>query len=506
MKSKIGINFGLELTEVTDLNPSFAAARVAIAYSGKNRNKSIISKEVFESAAPSICNIPLVGRYIPEENDFGAHDIRVIKNDDGEYSIENATIPFGVVPMDTTLEWKTVTEDDGTERDYLFCDVILWKRQYGYKCLVSQKRWNQSMEIGVNSYIVDNEGYCVIEDMYYEALCILGKNVTPCFESASVQLNLEKAVSDYAQQFSLMLDELKKLTPDLSFKGCFQKKDREEEKNKLNTEIRNQILTEFGKTLEDLTFEVTEDMTEEDFRAKLQAEATPVVKDQSFSATYRQKYEALENALSGEIKRDENGDTIEEITYFVSDFDDSYVFVTKYIWRPADFDKYFGRFSYTFDSESNTAEVSGEFEEMVWQLLTIEENEKLKKSRDAFEQMKKDFNEYKAKYTTPDSEVEKLREFQNGVLTAEHEAEVEAILDEFADLSENPEFVALAEKAYDFTDLDELREKCFAIRGKSVVITFGVKHVKKSSPKLPIKTGFSLDCPYADIVEKYEGL
>ena len=79
------------IREISDINPSFALAKVAIAYAGRNRNYTSISKEVFEKAIPSLFNCPLVGRYDPELDDFGSHDIRIVQTDDGGFEIVATT-------------------------------------------------------------------------------------------------------------------------------------------------------------------------------------------------------------------------------------------------------------------------------------------------------------------------------------------------------------------------------------------------------------------------------
>lgn len=53
-KTKIGINFELFFSKIEDINPSFARGKVRVAYTGRNRNMSDISKEVFEEAMPSL--------------------------------------------------------------------------------------------------------------------------------------------------------------------------------------------------------------------------------------------------------------------------------------------------------------------------------------------------------------------------------------------------------------------------------------------------------------------
>lgn len=496
---KIGLNFDLKFNEVTDLNPSFASARVSIAYPGRNQNKSDISKEVFEKAIKQIHNIPLVGRFIPEKNDFGSHDIRVVKGSSGDYTIENATVPFGVVPESSNIAWELVKEDDGTEREYLFCDVILWKRQFGYECLASQDTWHQSMEIGVNSYVVDNDGYCVIEDMYFEAFCILGNDVEPCFESASVQMKGEKAVSDYRNQFSLMLEELRNFSLD----NAVRHKSKKGEFS-LDEKVRDAILAEYQFALADLNFKIEEGMTEEAFRAKLDAMKAASKKEHSFSATYRQKRTALENALDPEIRHDADGNIVSEIYYWIEDFDDEYVFVNRNTWTSDDYKSSVGRFAYSYNESDNSATLTGKFEEMIVQWLTLDENEKLQQSRNAFELLQSEFAAYQADHATKESDVEELRRFKADRLCAEHRAKIDLVLAEFEDLSDNEEFSALTGdgKAYEFQDTEVLRKECFAIRGKNAPTKFA-KQNKKTWVKVPIGGSDPVQSRYGDLFDRY---
>lgn len=509
VNQKIGVNFDLKFEQAEDLNPSFAKAKVAIAYPGRNRNYSSISKETFEKALPSLLNIPLVGRYIPEDNDFGSHDIRVIRSDDGGYELVNATVPFGVVPSDAIMEWRVVAEPDGTEREYLFCDVLLWKRQYGYECLSAKDIWHQSMEIRVNSYVVDHDGYCVIEDMTFEALCILGDSVEPCFESASVQMGAAKAVSDYKAQFSQMLDELRQ------FGQIVQSK---EENNKLSEDMKTSILAEYALTLEALPFEVTEDMTEESFRVKLdemKAAAKPetapdgAFEAASFAATYNQKREAIRNTLDSEIKRDGAGKVIQETYYWLSDFDDHYAFVERDVWTADNHESSVGRLAYSFDEGSMTASLTGEFEEMVVQWLTLDEYAKLQQSRNAFELLQQEYEQYKAEYCTKESDVEALRQFKNSRTEQDHKDAIDSVLSEFEELSNNEEFATLAAKdedgnckAYAYASADDLRKDCYAIVGKTAAAKFAKQPAKKSV-KIPLHDIPEAKSPYGDLFEKF---
>ena len=514
-KQLIGVDFTLKFENIEDINPSFAKARIGIAYAGRNRNKSCIKKNVFEEAVPSLFYCPVVGRYDPDKDDFCGHDIRVARNDAGELEIVNATVPFGVVFADNGVALEEVVEADGTKHEYLFCNVILWKRQYGYERLASQNTWNQSMEIHVDRYVVDSDGYCDIEKMYFEALCILGDDVEPCFESASVQLASDTAVSSYRLQFSAMLDELRELPEFKDAKFDFERR----ENNLTFTEnVRDQILAEYGLSLDALSFEIPGEMTEDQFRAALDAmqnssEDDPVGAADfglSFSATYRQKREAIQNALEPVVVYDGNNKIISETCYWLSDFDDSYAYVERNYWAENDHECTNGRFQYAFNDADMTASITGEFEEMVMRWLTLEENEKLEQSRNAFELLSQEFDEYRSCHSVEDAEVDSLREFRAARLAADHREAVNIVLTEFEDLSENEEFIALTENeneaAYNFENVDALRNHCFMIRGKANV---PAKFSKKAAPGVVrvglTDTGTATNSRYGNLFDRFPG-
>ena len=506
----IGVNFTLKFENIEDINPSFARARVGIAYAGRNRNKSNIKKEVFEEAVPSLFYCPVVGRYDPDKDDFGGHDIRVVHNSDGELSIENATVPYGVVFADDGVAWETVTEADGTQRDYLFCNVILWKRQYGYERLASQSTWNQSMEIHVDRYVIDSDGYCVIEKMYFEALCILGNDVEPCFESASVQLASGAAVSSYRLQFSAMLEELRELPEFQHIKFEHTKFDSKKGgKNELSLteEVRDQVLAEFALTLDDLSFEITDEMTEEEFRAALEKmKAAGSGSDAVFSATYRQRLEALKNALPPVVVRNGDGEVVSETDYWIADFDDTYVFVERHTWTSEEHNCTYGRFQYSVSDDGQAASLTSEFEEMVMRWLTLEENAKLEQSRNAFEVLNAEYEEYKASHSTENSEVDTLRQFRTERLAGDHRDAINAVIAEFEDLSENEEFMALTanENAYHFEDAEALRKECYAIRGKaSAPVKFSKQ--KPGAVKVGLQNDDAVPSRYGTLFERYPG-
>ena len=206
---KLKLDFEMTIFDVVDLNKSFAAAKCLVCYTGRNRNYSDIGRQKIIDAIPSIKNIPVVGRYDVDKDDFGSHDVKVVNKKDG-IDIVNATIPFGVVP-ESANQWFETRIVDGEEKECFFTDVVLWKRQHGYEHIAKAGTISESMEIDVSEYMIDQDGYCIIDKFQFEALCLLGESVEPCFENACVQMYSNEIVSDFKLQFSEMLREFKEL-------------------------------------------------------------------------------------------------------------------------------------------------------------------------------------------------------------------------------------------------------------------------------------------------------
>ena len=67
-------------------------------------------------------------------------------------------------------------------------------------------------------------------------------------------------------------------------------------------------------------------------------------------------------------------------------------------------------------------------------------------------------------------EYKELKDFYNTRIEEDRMNEYDKILSEFSDLTGNEEFSAVLENKKGFESAEALREKCFAIRGKTVVV------------------------------------
>lgn len=195
----------LNVNSLCEVNRSFDKGVLKIAYHGKNRNGTYISKEAFENALPSLANVPVVTHYLRKDDELGGHDMELITGEDGKLYMVYVTEPVGVVPSSPNCWWEEVEETNGDVHEYLCVEVLLWKRQEAYKLIKESGVVGQSMEITINDGH-DGDGMYCIDSFIFTALCLLGDEHEPCFESASLNVF---GLSSFQAQYQEMLNEFK---------------------------------------------------------------------------------------------------------------------------------------------------------------------------------------------------------------------------------------------------------------------------------------------------------
>ena len=514
---KFNLDFGTSFSDFKDINPNFAIGKMRIAYAGRNRNKTEISKDVFEEAIPTMFNCPVVARYDREKNMFGGHDIEVVVSDNA-IKVVNATTPIGIVPYGAQWCWEEVTENDGQTRQYLCVEVLFWKRQEGYEHLVEIGSADQSMEVDFVDYHKDADGYYVAEKICFSAFCLL-EAVEPCFESASVELFSFRGEDEYKRQFALMLDDLRQYT-ESSKEGDEKMKEFKEDKE---LEVKDACNPDKKKKKcdDEEELEVKDACNPGKKKKKCDDEEELEVKDacnpgkkkkkcaaNEFSCTYVQKREAIQEALPCSVERNEDDEVVKTTDFWLCDFDDDYAFVEKYTWVREDCnsDREYGRMHYAFNDAELTAIIDGEFEKMVVTWVTEDEYATLMQDRENAKKYAEEFAAYKDTHSVENSEVEKLREYKMQKMASERESAVNELFAKFADLAENEEFKQFAaSEEIASMELSEIENKCFAIRGKSVEVKFSNNQDTKPI-KLPAITGYAHDDEgrlYGGLFEKF---
>lgn len=179
-----------------DISPLISSCEIKVLYLNENRNMSYITKDVAAEMAKSLRGSPIVGWYKEEKDDFRDHGEAIII-EDGEFLVNCNTKPYGFVSPDAKVWFQDFreTDDFGHEvtRTYLMTTGYLWTGQYPECQMVIDEGRPQSMELDEKtikgSWTTDFNSqmeFFIINDAIFSKLCILGEDVEPCFEGASV--------------------------------------------------------------------------------------------------------------------------------------------------------------------------------------------------------------------------------------------------------------------------------------------------------------------------------
>lgn len=202
------------------INPGISKCEIKVMYLGKNRNGSFIDKNTAIQMANSLPATPIVAAYNENKEDFGDHG-EVLHIEDGEIKFSCKTVPYGFVAPDAEV-WFQKFDDtnefgETTTREYMMTTGYLWTGQYPEldKCI--NQGQGQSMEIdNVDGHWTTDSNdveFFIINDAIFTKLCILGDDVEPCFEGASVTSPEVSEHFSYNKEFShtlfAMMNELK---------------------------------------------------------------------------------------------------------------------------------------------------------------------------------------------------------------------------------------------------------------------------------------------------------
>ena len=202
------------------INPGISKCEIKVLYLGKNRNGSFIDKNTAIQMANSLPATPIVAAYNENKEDFGDHG-EVLHIEDGEIKFSCKTVPYGFVAPDAEV-WFQKFDDtnefgETTTREYMMTTGYLWTGQYPEldKCI--NQGQGQSMEIdNVDGHWTKDSNdieFFIINDAIFTKLCILGDDVEPCFEGASVTSPEVSEHFSYNKEFShtlfAMMNELK---------------------------------------------------------------------------------------------------------------------------------------------------------------------------------------------------------------------------------------------------------------------------------------------------------
>lgn len=489
----VHLTFASSLLQLCENNSTFDSGVLRVAYHGKNRNRSSISKESFEKAIKSMRNCPVVAHYDRDTDSLGGHDVEVVGDGDGNFDIVNLTQPVGVVPESAKYWWENVEEDDGTIHEYLFTEVLLWKRQEAYKKLKEDGITAHSMEINVNEGHKE-DGVFVIDDFEFTAFTLIG--VTPCFEQSALELF---SLSAFKQQFSEMMQDYKET--------LINNGSSEEGHNQDNVPGINFEKGDVG-TLAEMEFEQIETVEEPEVQAQ-EIETEPVEEQEPASPEAADDY-ALNSNLEEEIMTAVRDiETVEYdwgkmSRYFCVDYDieanEVYVFDSVEDWR------LFG-FAYSMNGDNVEIDVESKRRKK-FVIADFDEGEQLNPLAGVFQMINDNANDAASKYAEATATIESMTEELNSLRefkqTAEYNAKVaniQEVLDKFTVLDGNEAFAKLVEESMNY-EPEELEDKCYALLGRTgLVQKFSSNN--EASPKIQIQREADPQEPYGGLFLEY---
>ena len=179
-----------------DINPLMSKCEIKVLYVGANRNHTFINQEVATEIGKTLRGAPIVGYYKNEKEDFSTHGEKVIIDDEG-IKFECQTVPYGFVSPDAPVWFQNFedTDDFGNVvvHKYLMTTGYLWTEQFPESSLPVNQGRPQSMQLSESSvqgrWETDPNtkmDFFIINDAIVQKICILGDDVEPCFEGASV--------------------------------------------------------------------------------------------------------------------------------------------------------------------------------------------------------------------------------------------------------------------------------------------------------------------------------
>lgn len=278
-KSEVNMIQGPEFINLQPLevNPLMQQCEIKVFYLGHNRNGSYINRETALEMAKTLRGTPIVAAFNKDKEDFGDHG-HVMHIEDGEVTFSVKTIPYGFVAPDAEVWFQNFTDTDefgnSVERTYMMTTGYLWSGQFEELTKVINEGQPQSMELDSSSlqghWATDNNlgvDFFIINDATFSKLCILGDNVEPCYEGASVtspevSKNFTKD-SDFQKTLFTMMNDLQTA---LNSKGGLDMSDNELNEN---VETVEETTEEFTEEVEE-TVETTNDTNTEEFTEEVE--------------------------------------------------------------------------------------------------------------------------------------------------------------------------------------------------------------------------------------------
>ena len=214
--TSISMNAPIEVIEVKPFNPLISKCKLKAFYVSDeaNRNGTVIDKETAKKIANSIPGSPIVGYYNESDQDFEGHK-QIFEIKDGKLIITPLTKPYGFVDLNAKVWFEKFLDDDEVEREYVVTEGYLWTGQFKEAQRIIDKGNNQSMELDDKTlkgfWSEDDKSSAqlfIINEAIISKFCILGEDVEPCFEGATITKIQFSFEDNFKEQLYSMMQQV----------------------------------------------------------------------------------------------------------------------------------------------------------------------------------------------------------------------------------------------------------------------------------------------------------
>ena len=486
--------------------PEMLKLELKVCHTDTNRNGSHISIENMEKAMPTLKYRPILA-YIHEledgTKDFYAHNIEIIEHEDGETEINYIEKQVGCFTADDP--WLKYDEEN--DKTYVHAYAVIPEGYTEAADIIRRKGGTKvSCELIINELSYNaKEKYLDLTDFIFGGCTLLG-----CDEQGNEigegMLGSRADISDFCHKEPVytyqekLIKTLEKLNVVLeSFNN------NSEGKGGIEMNKFEELLTKYGKTAEDITFEI-DGLSDEELEAKFNeefedddsklkndesnsdsddgsddesGEEEPITTEEEACGKKKKKKCSIDSdgnmSVSFEISHEDIRGALFNLIGVYEEEDNEWYWITNvyddyFIFENWDGNKIYKQ-SYSVDGDNVT--LSGDRQEVFKMILT--ESEKL-----AIEKMREDYASLEAKYN-------ELKTFKDNYDAAVLKSQKDAIFarSEYSVLADDEAFKTLIADAEKFS-VDEVEAKAKAIFADYVIKTgaFSTKDNGENKPKV----------------------
>lgn len=300
----VNTNIPVIFQKIQEVDDRFMRVKIWLMHLGQNYNGSSFEKENVIKAIPSLANTPILG-FIEnngEELDYSDHRI-ILTRKNGKFEEKYIGQAYGVIPEDNSAKFEFRVGDDGVEREYLTCEGLLWQKwDIPTEIMDRDSVKSQSMELhkDFQGYWNEETQLFHFTDFKFFGACILGSNVMPGMNSASIEKEFSFSQESFQVQMQDKMEELK-----VAFSRYQKSQEDDANKDKEDANMEKELLeflSKYGLTDKGIEGQIVlSDFTSvEDLEAKVFSIALEVAKtekEEEVTSQFTDKITSLESDL-----------------------------------------------------------------------------------------------------------------------------------------------------------------------------------------------------------------